>query len=104
MLSCRITLILQSEVFVTSSTLSPRTTQDGPSLNTSDERAKPTEADLILKSLLTSMRFGHGAAILMRLGTLEESETEVRYFKPDESLEVDVKRHVIFGETSRDNA
>src|SRR5262245_61326011 len=71
---------------------------------TSDERAKPTEADLILKSLLTSMRFGHGAAILMRLGTLEESETEVRYFRPDESLEVDVKRHVIFGETSRDNA
>ena len=71
---------------------------------TADERAKPVEADLILKSLLTSMRFGHGAALLMRLGTIEEIGTDIKYLKPDESLEMDVKRHIIFGETSEDDA
>lgn len=68
------------------------------------ERAKPAEADLILKSLLTSMRFGHGAALLMRLGIIEETEADIKYLKPDPSLEMDVKWHVIFGETSGDDA
>ncbi len=67
-----------------------------------DEHATAAEADFILKSLLTSIRFGHGAALLMRLGTLEEDGTEITYLKPHESDELEIKRHIIFGELPDD--
>jgi len=69
-----------------------------------DERATAAEADLILRSLLTSMRFGHAASLLMRLGTVEETETDINYFKPSESDEMEIKRHIIFGETTQNDA
>ena len=67
-----------------------------------DERATTANADLILRSLLASMRFGHGASLLMRLGTIEENGAEVKYLKPEAVDEMDVKRHIIFGDTPDD--
>ena len=48
------------------------------------------------------MRFGHGASLLMRLGTIEENGAEVKYLKPEAVDEMDVKRHIIFGDTPDD--
>jgi len=69
-----------------------------------DERATAADADLILRSLLTSMRFGHGASLLMRLGTVEEDEADITYFKPDEADELEIKRNIIFGEAPQNDA
>jgi len=34
-------------------------------------------------ALLQNMRLGHAAALLMRLGVLEETTTSLKYIKPD---------------------
>jgi hypothetical protein len=67
-----------------------------------DERLTAVDADLILSSLLVSMRFGHGASLLMRLGTIDEDGTTIRYLRPDPDDEMDVKRHVMFGDIPDD--
>jgi hypothetical protein len=69
-----------------------------------DERATEPEAELILKSLLTSMRLGHGASLLMRLGTIEETETGIRYVKPDSGDAMAVWQHIMLGAPSREDA
>lgn len=67
-----------------------------------DERVTATDADMILQSLLASMRFGHTASLLMRLGTIEEDGADMKYLKPDPVDEMDIKRHIIFGELPDD--
>jgi hypothetical protein len=69
-----------------------------------NERATSGEADLILSSLLMSMRLGHGVSLLMRLGTIEETELGFRYLKPDERDGMAVWQHVMLGATPREDA
>lgn len=69
-----------------------------------DERATAAEAELILKSLLTSMRLGHGASLLMRLGTIEETEAGMRYVKPDPRDGMGVWQHIILGALPQEDA
>jgi hypothetical protein len=67
-----------------------------------NERVSAADADVILRSLLVSMRFGYGASFLMRLGTIEEDGPNMKYLKPDPADEMDVKRHIMFGENPED--
>jgi hypothetical protein len=69
-----------------------------------NERATSGEAELILSSLLMSMRLGHGVSLLMRLGTIEETETGLRYLKPDPRDAMAVWQHVMLGATPREDA
>lgn len=69
-----------------------------------DERATAREAELILGSLLVSMRLGHGASLLMRLGTIEETEMGFRYLKPDAQDAMTVWQHIMLGAMPQEDA
>jgi hypothetical protein len=62
-----------------------------------NEHAVAGEVELILRILLLSMRLGHGAALLMRLGTIEESDEGLRYIKPDSGVGMGVWQHIMRG-------
>jgi hypothetical protein len=64
---------------------------------TCDERVMASEAELILGTLLLSMRLGHGASLLMRLGTIEETNEGLRYIKPDADVGMGVWKHIMLG-------
>ena len=69
-----------------------------------EERATAAEAELILKALSTSMRLGHGASLLMRLGTIEETETGMSYVKADARAAMGVWQHIMLGALPQEDA
>ena len=50
------------------------------------------------------MRLGHAASLLMRLGTIEETETGIRYVKPDTGKFRGVWQHIMLGAPPREDA
>jgi len=66
------------------------------------ERAVTAEAELILGTLLLSMRLGHGASLLMRLGTIEETNEGLRYIKPGADVGMGVWQHIMLGTMPED--
>jgi hypothetical protein len=69
-----------------------------------DECTTAREAELILGSLLVSMRLGHGASLLMRLGTIGETETGFRYLKPEAQDAMTVWQHIMLGAMPQEDA
>lgn len=69
---------------------------------TRNERAVASEVELILRILLHSMRLGHGAALLMCLGTIEEIDEGLRYIKPDSRVGMAVWQHIMQGKMPDD--
>ena len=55
------------------------------------------EVDHIIKILLISMKLGHSAAIMVRLGQIEETSTCVVYRKPSSSDGDFVWQHILQG-------
>jgi len=62
------------------------------------ERLNATEAQAILGTLFRNMRLGHAAALLMRLGELEETTTGLRYTKPSVRDGRGVWEHIMLGD------
>ncbi|HEY2972155.1 MAG TPA: hypothetical protein VGJ48_06555 [Pyrinomonadaceae bacterium] len=69
---------------------------------TCDERAVAAEAELVLGTLLLSMRLGHSASLLMRLGTIEETNEGLRYIKPEADVGMGVWQHIMLGTIPED--
>ena len=55
------------------------------------------DAQTILEMLLRNMRLGHAAALLILLGTLEETATGLKYEKPSPEDALGVWEHVMLG-------
>jgi len=61
---------------------------------------EPSDADdsaFVLRALLLSMRLGHSAAMMLRLGTIEDRDDGVFYLKPPLSVGAGVWEHIING-------
>src|SRR5258706_405300 len=63
------------------------------------ETINPFDVQLIMGALLQNMRLGHAAALLMRLGVLEETTTSLKYIKPDLKIGSVVWEWIFLGAT-----
>ena len=62
------------------------------------EKLHATDVQAILGALLRNMRLGHAAALLMRLGVLEETTTGLQYKKPSVEDGAGVWEHIMLGD------
>lgn len=63
-----------------------------------EENIDSTAAKVLLGALLQNMRLGHAAAILMRLGIIEETESGINYCKPSINDGAGVWQYILQGE------
>ena len=61
----------------------------------STETPSGDDCGMILRTLLLSMRLGHSAAIMLRLGTIEDTDDGVVYIKPSPANAVGVWEQII---------
>lgn len=61
------------------------------------EYLNETDVQVILGALLRNMRLGHSAALLMRLGVIEETSTGLQYRKPSAEDAFGVWEHIMLG-------
>lgn len=61
------------------------------------EYLNETDVQVFLGALLRNMRLGHSAALLMRLGVIEETSTGLQYRKPSDKDAFVVWEHIMLG-------